>query len=247
MQPEIIYEDESIVAVNKPSGLLVHPASSTERPDAISKEETLSDWVLAKYPGTAEVGEPIILKTGEIIKRPGIVHRLDKETSGVILIAKTEEAFQHLKSQFKNRQIEKTYRAFVWGNFKELEGEINKPIGRSVSDFRKKSAGRGATGLQREALTLYKVIAQNNENAYLEVYPKTGRTHQIRVHLQSISRPVVGDTLYAPKLPLALGFERLALHALSVKFLDLSGKEISVLAPLPQDFKEAEACFLDNK
>jgi 23S rRNA pseudouridine1911/1915/1917 synthase len=246
MEIKIIYEDENIVAVNKPSGLLVHPASTQNGQHVNSKEKTLADWVLEKYPEAENVGEPSKLNSGEIIKRPGIVHRIDKETSGVILIAKTKEGFKHLKKQFQNREIQKIYRAFVWGNFSELTGTIDKPIGRSSSDFRKKSAEHGMKGTEREAITEYKVINQNKEYAYLEVYPKTGRTHQIRVHLKSISRPVVCDALYAPKLPPALGFSRLALHAYSIRFKNLNGNTIEAEAPLSEDFVEAEVLLQNN-
>ena len=241
MNPEIIYEDNDIVAVNKPSGLLVHGHQN-------SSEKTLADWVLDKYPEAKEVGEPLKLNNGEVIKRPGIVHRIDRETSGVILIAKTKEGFEHLKKQFQNREIEKIYRTFVWGNFPELQGVINKPIGRSAHDFRKKSSEKGKIGVEREAITEYKVLKQSrveddhlHKFAYLEVYPKTGRTHQIRVHLKSIGRPVVCDFLYAPKKPKALGFERLALHAFSIKFKNLAGDTVVAESSLPQDFLKAEA------
>lgn len=239
MKITIIYEDENIVAVDKPSGLLVHPTSN-------SKEETLTNWVLEQYPETENVGEPLKLNNGEVIKRPGIVHRIDRETSGIILIAKTNEAFEHLKKQFQSREIEKIYRTFVWGNFPSTMlgtgklGVIDKPIGRSASDFRKKSAERGSKGLEREAVTNYKVLNQNDKHSYLECYPKTGRTHQIRVHLKSIGRPIICDTLYAPKLTPALGFERLALHALSVTFKNVIGDTITAEAQLPEDFVMAE-------
>lgn len=244
MDLKIIYEDEDIMAVNKPSGVLAHKHANS------GEEETVADWVLQKYPETRDVGEPLKLNSGEIIKRPGIVHRLDKETSGVILIAKTKAGYEHLKNQFKNGEIKKNYRAFVWGNFEKLAGIIDKPIARSNSDFRKKSAEKGKTGIEREAITEYKILNQktvissrsrnNNVFSYLEVYPKTGRTHQIRVHLKSIGRPVVCDFLYAPKKPPALGFNRLALHAFSITFKNLKGDTVVAEAPLPEDFVEAE-------
>lgn len=246
MDLKIIYEDNDMVAVNKPSGVLVHPASPAGRPYLNSKEETVSDWVVEKYPKAENVGEPLRLNSGGTIKRPGIVHRLDKETSGVILIAKTKAGYEHLKKQFQNREIEKIYRAFVWGNFAEAIGIINKPIGRSAGDFRKKSTEHGMKGTEREAITEYEVLDQNKEHAYLEVYPKTGRTHQIRVHLKSISRPVVCDFLYAPKKPSALGFDRLALHAFSLTFKNLKGDTVVAEAPLPKDFLGAEN-MLDAK
>ena len=225
MEINVLYEDNYILALNKPSGLLVHS-------DGRNKEKNLSDWINENYPKLKEVGEEQILQNGEIIKRPGIVHRLDKDTSGVIVVAKTKESYKFLKKQFQNREVQKIYHAVVWGKFLEdkMEGVIEKPIGRSASDFRKWSAEFGAKGELREAVTEYKVLAQrsfrgdksgqNKEFAYVEVKPKTGRTHQIRVHLKSISHPVVCDKLYSSKKCIpdeCLGFSRLALHALSVK------------------------------
>lgn len=232
MSPTIIYEDEFILAVDKPSGLMIHA-------DGRSDELTLVDWIRAKYPELENVGEEQMLQNGEKIKRPGIVHRLDKDTSGVVIIAKTQESFLFLKGQFQNRKVEKIYRAFVWGELSEREGEIDKPIGRSASDFRRWSAEHGAKGELREAETHYKVLEQNNGFAYLELRPKTGRTHQIRVHLKAINHPVVCDKLYAPNRGAALGFKRLALHALSIKIELPNETFIKIESELPPDFKNA--------
>lgn len=262
MEIKVLYEDEYILALDKPSGLLVHR-------DGRGEEPTLVDWLNQNYPDLKEVGEPQTLQNGEVIVRPGIVHRLDRETSGVILIAKTKEAHQFLKEQFQNRKVEKVYNAVVWGRFSpdtstivdanKMEGLIDKPIGRSASDFRKWSAEHGAKGELREAVTQYKVLAQNKllslegkagkKNthpgfSYLEVRPKTGRTHQIRVHLKSISHPVVCDRLYSNNScepEDCLGFERLALHALSVKLMLSSGTQITIESPLPVQFENALA------
>jgi 23S rRNA pseudouridine1911/1915/1917 synthase len=239
MQIKILYEDEYILALDKPSGLLVHG-------DGRTKEETLVDWINENYPELAEVGEEQVLQNGEKIKRPGIVHRLDKDTSGVIIVAKTKEAHQFLKEQFKNRKVQKIYNAVVWGCFKEesKEGKIEKLIGRSSSDFRKWSAEHGAKGELREAVTEYKVLNQNKDFAYLEVKPKTGRTHQIRVHLKSISHPVVCDKLYSSKVcdkEKCLGFDRLALHALSVKLELPNQTHITIESHLPKEFEEAKS------
>jgi len=238
MQPKILYEDEYILALDKPSGLLTHA-------DGRTKEKTLADWINDSYPDLKEVGEPQAMQNGAMIKRPGIVHRLDKDTSGVIMIAKTKEAHQFLKEQFQNKKVEKVYNAVVWENFSpdKKEGTINKSIGRSASDFRKWSSEHGAKGEMREAITEYRVIAQNNDFAYLEVKPKTGRTHQIRVHLKSISHPVLCDKIYAPTRICSeekcLGFNRLALHALSIKLELPNHTHIAVESPLPQEFENA--------
>jgi 23S rRNA pseudouridine1911/1915/1917 synthase len=233
MEPTILYEDEHIVAVNKPAGLMVHT-------DGRSDEKTLSDWFVAKYPAAATVGEPMETSDGRMLPRPGIVHRLDKETSGVVLLVKDQETFTYLKQQFHDRAVRKVYNAFVHGNVKDDRGIINRPIGKSKKDPRRYSAQRGARGMLRDAITQYRVLARGSGATYLELRPKTGRTHQIRVHMKALNHPVVSDTLYAPDEPKLLGFERLALHAHSVSFIHPEGEEITIEAPLPKDFLEAE-------
>jgi len=226
----IIYEDENIVAINKPSGLVVHHDGKTEEPN-------LCDWILKKYPEIENVGEPLILSSERQIKKPGIVHRLDRDTSGVILIAKNQETFLNLKKQFQNRKIKKTYKALVYDEIKNDEGIINRPIGKSKKDFRQKSATRGARGELREAITEYKVLKKNKNFSFVEIYPKTGRTHQIRVHFKAINHPIVCDKLYAPnkKCPIEIG--RLALHSFSVEFQNPQGNYFKIEAPLPNDFE----------
>lgn len=242
---EILYEDSDILAINKPAGLMVHGDGRAEGP-------FLSDWILEKYPETKEVGEPARTTDGKDIQRPGIVHRLDRETSGVLLLAKTQKGFKCLKQQFHDRKIKKKYLAYVWGDLKEEFGTINRPIGRSISDFRKWSAQRGARGELREAETYWSKVGsgktpikddlgqeKNEPYTVVEVEPKTGRTHQIRVHFAAIQHPVIGDKLYAAKKPFALGFSRTALHALSIEFTNCLGKKVVVSAPLPADFVHA--------
>ncbi len=232
MQIKKLFENKDVVVVNKPAGLVVHS-------DGKTKEPNLCDWILENYPASSQVGEPLVLKDGREINRPGIVHRLDRETSGVLIIAKNQKSFLNLKQQFKNREVKKIYKTFVWGVMKEDEGEINRPIGRSKKDFRLWSAQRGMRGKIREAITEYKVLQKNNEFSFLEINLKTGRTHQIRVHMKSFNHPVVGDKLYAPKRDFALGFERVALHAFSIEFLSLDGEKIKVEASSPADFEKA--------
>lgn len=229
---EKIFENEEVVVVNKPAGLMVHS-------DGRQKEKTLCDWFIENYPEGENVGESLLLKNGEEIKKQGIVHRLDKETSGALLLAKTQESFLNLKEQFKNREVQKIYKAFVWEAMKNNEGIIDRPIGKSKKDFRQWSAQRGTRGLLREAVTEYKVLQKNDEFSFLEINLKTGRTHQIRVHMKAVNHPVVGDKLYAPKRDFALGFERLALHSFSLEFLLLNGEKIKLEASLPQDFEKA--------
>jgi 23S rRNA pseudouridine1911/1915/1917 synthase len=246
---EILYEDEDIAVVDKPSGLLVHPDGSNGGP-------FLTSWILKKWPDTKNVGEILTLRTGETIHRPGIIHRLDKETSGCLLIAKTQIGFEYLKKQFQERTVEKNYNTFAYGHIKNLsdgkEGVIDRPIGKSRKNFRAWSAQRGARGTLREALTEYTVLKEgylevqrpsDKESdrelvTFLEVRPKTGRTHQIRVHMKAINHPIVCDKLYAPKHP-CLGFGRLALHASSIEFKDLKGEKVRVEAPFTNDFQKA--------
>lgn len=245
---EILFEDANLLVVNKPAGLVVHADGRTD-------EKTLVDWILSYYPALRGIGEPTTLSDGRVIDRPGIVHRIDRETSGALVVAKTPEAFEYLKKLFQDRKVRKVYRTFVWGEIKEPEGTIDRPIGKSKTDFRRWSAERGAKGELREALTYFNVLKRGlaavpdaasrglkdmEMFTYVEAQPKTGRTHQIRVHMKAVQHPVVGDILYAQKRPYALGFNRVALHAYSIEFKNMDGKTISVTAPLPSDFLAAE-------
>ena len=235
---EILYEDKDCVVVNKPAGLMVHADGRSEGP-------FLTDWVISNYPKTKNVGEPIRTPEGETVIRPGIVHRLDKETSGVLIVAKTAKAHAFIKKQFQDREVHKKYLVFVWGELLEEFGTIKRPIGRSATDFRKWSAQRGVRGEMREAETYWTRLGfgkSEDETGKLEKFtlieaePKTGRTHQIRVHFLAIQHPVVSDPLYAEHKPKALGFKRLALHSRSVEFTNLKGETVKIIAPLPKDF-----------
>jgi 23S rRNA pseudouridine1911/1915/1917 synthase len=208
--------------------------------DGRTNEPTVCDWVRAERPELVGVGEPMRLQNSQEIDRPGIVHRLDRDTSGVLVLAKTQDAFLHLKEQFKNRKLEKHYRAFVWGEIREPHATIDKPIGRSKKDFRLWSATQTAKGTLREAVTRYSLLATNGVCSYVDLEPKTGRTHQIRVHLKAIGHPVVCDDRYASQKPAALGFDRLALHAYSISLSNPDGLTMLFEAPLPEDFVRAE-------
>ena len=234
MKIKILYEDSNILAIDKPSGIAVHP-------DGRSREKTITDWVLKNYPKMKNVGEPMFFEDKEI-KRPGVVHRLDKETSGVLLLAKNTKAYEFLKSQFQERVVKKIYNAVVSGHVKNDHDIINKPIGRSPKDFRRRLAGRGARGELKEAVTEYIVLKRFLDKkikySYLEVRPKTGRTHQIRAHMKYINHPVACDTLYNPEGKCPKGFKRLALHAKSIEFNNLKGDKIKIEPTLPKEFKE---------
>ena len=234
---EILYEDEYLLAINKPSGVAVHE-------DGRKDENVITDWVRETHPDIIGVGETMELQNGIIIDRPGVVHRLDKDTSGVLILAKKQEAFLFLKEQFKNREAKKLYHAFVYGQIKDVTGTINKPIGRSKKDFRLWTT-HVTKGKVREAITRFTRLGIGKDFSYLALEPKTGRTHQIRVHLKAIGHPIVCDERYAPKKEPILGFQRLALHARSITLTSLDGVILTVEAPLPTDFKKAEKKLLN--
>jgi 23S rRNA pseudouridine1911/1915/1917 synthase len=239
MEIEILFENEDVVVINKPVGLMVHNTGHTIEP-------TVAEWFVSLYPDAKGVGEPQLSQKGEPLERSGIVHRLDKETSGVMILAKNQDAFLYLKKQFHDRLVKKEYRAFVYGAVRERWGTIDKQIGRSTKDFRLRSAQHGARGLLRPSVTLWECIGEgrfeNEAFSYMKLMPKTGRTHQLRVHLQAIGRPIVGDMLYAKaEMPKSnnLGFTRLALHAHVLELDIKEGEKQRFIAPLPQAFEEA--------
>lgn len=237
MEPSILYEDADLVVINKPAGLIVHGDGRTEEP-------SVAAWALARYPQMASVGESWTSPQGEVVPRPGIVHRLDRDTSGVIVLAKTPEAYSFLKSQFHERTAQKGYHAFVYGHPKGDLGTIEAEIVRIRSLPPRWGVAREGEGKkQRMAITEWRVLARGDQGgekvAYLEVRPKTGRTHQIRVHLKHLGHPVIADPLYAKGRPMLLGFSRQALHAFSLTVALPSGDRRTFEAPLPADFTAA--------
>ncbi len=238
-EPETIFENEDVLVINKPEGWLTHEDGKTKAP-------TVVEWFLRGLPEAAGVGEPGLAKDGSALDRSGVVHRLDRETSGVLILAKNQEAHQFLKKQFKDRQVYKEYRAFVYGRIHDRWATINRPIGRSSKDSRLRSAMKGAKGTLREAITdLERITVGEYEGeafSYLKLVPKTGRTHQLRVHLRALDRPIVGDQLYATHIldkSNNLGLNRLALHAHILGISLPSGNEERFTAPLPKAFEEA--------
>lgn len=242
---KIIFQNRDFIVVDKPVGMAVHSGIGI-------KEKTLVDFLISKFPEMKEVGDmPDI--------RPGIVHRLDRDTSGVMLVARSQKAFEYLKNLFKNRQIEKKYLALVYGKLKNKEGEIEGEMGRSKRDFRKQSfvrgkihpvksptQGRGAQEAQfngvnvrkaRYSLSFYKALKEFGEYSILEVLPKTGRTHQIRVHLHALGHPIVGDKKYTFKEFKRKKYPRMFLHASEIKFTGLDGTAYSFESELPEEFK----------
>ena len=221
---KIIADEPNFLIIEKPAGLLVHP---TER----NETDTLIDWLLEKYPA--------LRKIGENPQRPALVHRLDKEVSGLMLIPKTQDAFDYFKSQFKEHTITKKYITLVEGEINKDEGEINLPIGRSKTKeglFAAKPHSQQSEK-DKKAITRYKIMQRFKNYTLLEVEILTGRTHQIRVHMLAFGCPVVGDALYIKK-PSKKTPGRIFLHATRLIFQNLNGEEKEFNSPLPDKLKE---------
>lgn len=216
---DILYQDADIVIVNKPCGLVVHPAAGNE-------DGTLVNALMYHIKDLSGIG-------GEM--RPGIVHRLDKDTSGLILIAKNDRAHAIMSDQFKERSMEKHYRAVAYGSFKEESGLIDAPIARHPVDRKKMAIVSGGKPSQTE----WNVLERLNGATYLDVHLLTGRTHQIRVHMQSVGHPLMGDSIYAPNIKHPVHIPRLMLHAYSLSFTHPTTEErMTICAPLPQVFEK---------
>lgn len=229
---EVIFESNDVVVVNKPAGLVVHSDGRTDEPN-------LCDWVLEKYPEAEEVGEVTRRDGKPDIPRPGIVHRLDRDTSGALIITRTDKGHAHLKQQFKDREVKKEYNAFVYGRIDAFRLSINEPIGRSTNDFRRWTTGTQVRGKARPARTDVITEKSTDKATFIKAFPLTGRTHQIRVHLASVRHPVICDGLYATGRDCLLGFGRQALHARSISFTLPDGEEVTAEAPYPEDFQTA--------
>lgn len=221
---DVVYEDDDLLVVNKPAGMVVHPSHG-------HSQGTLVNALLARYPH---------LTAGDS-GRPGIVHRLDRDTSGLIVVAKTEQALDHLRRQFKSRKVQKTYLALVHGQPPAPEGVIEAPLGRDPRQRQRMTVI--ADG--RPARTHYKVREQLGDYSLLSIAPETGRTHQIRVHLSWLGAPVAGDPVYGPergarRVKSEMGLERQFLHAWRLSFERPGGEEsVSLEAPLPVELQQA--------
>ena len=215
----IIYEDNDILIVNKEKGMVVHPGNG-------NPDKTLANAVVAHCKDSLSgIGGKI---------RPGIVHRIDKDTSGLVIIAKNDTAHINLSNQIQKRKVKKTYMALVRGVIKENEATINMPIGRSIKDRKKMAVSK--TG--KEAITHFKVLNRFDGYTFIEVNIETGRTHQIRVHMAEIGYPIVGDEVYSNgKNP--FGVEGQMLHAAKLEFKHpRTGELVTFEAPLPEYFSE---------
>ena len=216
---DIIYEDNDIIVINKPKGMVVHPGNG-------NPDNTLVNAVLAHCKGSLSgIG-------GEI--RPGIVHRIDKDTSGLIIVAKNDKSHINLSEQIKNHEVTKIYTALVKGNISEDEATIDMPIGRDKKDRKKMSVTRDG----KEAVSHIKVVKRYGNYTLIRVKIDTGRTHQIRVHMAKIGHPVIGDEVYSSGKN-EFGVKGQMLHSTILKFKHpISGKEIMLEAPLPQYFED---------
>lgn len=228
----IISDQPDYLVINKPAGLLVHGASHI-------KEKTLVDWLLEKYPAISQIGEDL--------ERPGIMHRLDKDVSGLMVIAKSQAAYDSLKEQFKTRTVNKEYTALVYGKILKDEDEINFPIKRSTQGFKmaavpKSFLEKNPDANVRNAITKLEVVKRFINFTLLKLTIKTGRTHQIRVHLFAYGYPIVGDNLYVNKQSKLknkkYNLGRVFLVSTHLEFNDLSGERQSFSVGLPENLQE---------
>lgn len=220
---DIIFENSDFIIINKPAGLTIHPLR-------MSDTNTLVNGLLAYYPKIKNVGENIL--------RPGIVHRLDKDTSGLVIVAKNNISFEKLKEMFINKDIHKTYLALVYGKFKQKQGEINMPIARSKQKFNKRKIDLHNQEKSKQAITKYKVIKEFRNTSLLEVYPQTGKTHQIRVHLAALSHFIIGDKEYgSKKINKYFQLKRQFLHAQALEF-KWNQEKMIFKAKMPQELQK---------
>lgn len=234
-EPAIIFEDDHMLVIDKPAGWIVN------RADTARYQKTIQEWTEERFDR-----KPDPSSESEFVKRGGIVHRLDKETSGLLIIAKTEIAFTELQKQFKEGMVSKTYRALLHGKLVPEEGEINVPIGRLPWNRTR----FGILPAGRESKTLYKVIGyyvvkegnRKEEMTFVEAYPKTGRTHQLRVHFQYLHHPLFGDSLYAGRKNVKRDrkiLDRHFLHAVTLKFTHpVTGAHLELHSPLPEELEQ---------
>ena len=216
---DVVLEDEHLIVVDKPAGVTVHPGPG-------HRGDTLIEALVATRPELAAVGDP---------ERPGVVHRLDKDTSGLLVIAKTDAALSHLVDAIKARAIIRTYKALVAGQFNSDQGVIDAPIGRDPANRTRQAVVTSG----KPARTRYRLLKRMTGASFLEVVLETGRMHQIRVHMAAVKHPVIGDRTYGPN-PGPPGLERQFLHATRLRFEHPStGQTVDVKSPLPDDLSEA--------
>ncbi len=215
-----LFEDEWLLVIDKPAGLVVHPGAGEKR-------ETVLDIFRHEYPGVGAMADS---------ERPGIVHRLDKDTSGVLILAKSEEAVRRMQELFQEREMRKTYLALVAGSMRFRNGTIDRPLARSLKHRARFEVVGEDREDRRDAVTEFSVIREFARFTFVRLMPRTGRTHQLRVHLAHFGNPVLGDILYGKSK--GRDFPRLALHAFRIEFVHpFSGKLVTVTSPLPADLR----------
>ena len=238
MELKIIYEDDNVLVIDKPAEMVVFQEKESS---PVNRKKTLIDYLIEKKPELKNVGK---------VPRYGIVHRLDRDTSGIILIAKNNKTLEFLQNQFKERKVIKKYIALVVGELKENKGQIETLIGRSPSDRKKQKVylpGEPHSEGKREAKTNYKVLEKFKNFTLLEIEPKTGRKHQIRCHLNWIHHPIAGDKLYGFKDQInPKGLKRQFLHANYLKIKLSSGEEKELISGLSKDLKEVIKKLKEN-
>jgi 23S rRNA pseudouridine1911/1915/1917 synthase len=231
LQPTIISKTDDYIIIDKPAGLLTHATKS-------STEPTLVDWLVKKFPEIEKICDSESLKRDDLTFRPGIVHRLDKAVSGVMLICRNQNAYDYFKSEFKQRKIKKEYLALVHGTPAHdhgfIEFEINRKAGSGLMVAHPKNSGKG-----RPSNTEYLIEKKFLKTTLVKVIPQTGRTNQIRVHFFALEHPIVGDEMYKmKKFKLKTKVKRLMLHALRLAFVDLNGQEQTYESTPPAAFEE---------
>ena len=228
MNVNVVFENEDFVVINKPSGLVVNRSETT-------KAETLQDWLEANVIKLENFDEE-----SEFYSRSGIVHRLDKDTSGLLVVAKTEDYFDFLQDKFKTREVEKRYIALTLGKINDERFEIDAPIARNPKNRFKYAIVRDGKEAQTYFEKIKDIDIEGNEFTLLYAFPRTGRTHQIRVHLAANSSPVAGDEIYLSEREQSFckscNINRLMLHSLSLKFTGMNDEEFSFEADIPDEF-----------
>lgn len=224
MRIPVLFEHDEFLVINKPSGMVVHPFDH-------SQEETLVDVLHEYCPALFTIEHSITLQDGRTIALGGIVHKLDRETSGVMVVAKTQPAYDELKKQFTEHTINKTYLAHVEGNVQKDLFVIDAPLGRNKKDYKQTVNPAHPRGELREAVTEVRVFKRMLDTTLVQLQPKTGRTHQLRAHMASIGHPIIGDRAYGSMII----SPRILLHAQMLAF-SLAGKEYRFEANIPEDF-----------